>query len=156
MTSIDATLSQTLDSMASMTSGQMDASAGPVPNRRTQLHETPIAESATHRTWEDSKPQKPNATNKTMMAMAWSMRVSRLSTMRYWDSRMSIERLYACTEDGTRTCQRPAGVSDDEGCNGLDDDCDGIVDEGLAGSASPAQQGKVYASLKGSLMQRRR
>ena len=33
MTSIDATPSQTLDSMASMTSGQMDASAGPVPNQ---------------------------------------------------------------------------------------------------------------------------
>ena len=62
---------------------------------------------------------------------------------------MSIERPVRLHRGWNCTCQRPAGVSDDEGCNGLDDDCDGIVDEGLAGVGEPCTAGQGLCLTEG-------
>ncbi|MBI4509974.1 MAG: SUMF1/EgtB/PvdO family nonheme iron enzyme [Deltaproteobacteria bacterium] len=38
--------------------------------------------------------------------------------------------IYACSSDGQSvTCTAPAGTPSSESCNGIDDDCDGLVDE---------------------------
>jgi hypothetical protein len=42
-----------------------------------------------------------------------------------------------CSGDGTRTiCNAPRGQSSVESCNGVDDDCDGQIDEGFQVSSA--------------------
>ncbi len=52
-----------------------------------------------------------------------------------------------CDEDGDLTCSATPGASTDEVCNGLDDDCDGTVDEGFRlGAACTVGSGVCAAS----------
>ena len=59
---------------------------------------------------------------------------------------------FLCTDDGLSTeCTAVAGQSTDETCNGEDDDCDGSIDEGFAGTGGVCTIGEGACRALGVL-----
>jgi hypothetical protein len=57
--------------------------------------------------------------------------------------------IYVCNNTGNGVmCPATEGPSSPEQCNGLDDDCDGTVDNGLTGDLCPNQNGVCFGSKK--------
>lgn len=143
MTTLDAATPTGLDSMTSMASGQMDASDSPTPNQADI--NVPDSDQGLNIESDMGRLETPETECNERDDDGDGFVDEGLEIGAPCDTGIrgcQLNGLYACAQDGTRTCQRPENVGDDERCNGLDDDCDGIVDEGLPGVGDPCTAGQ--------------